>query len=142
MRLVVDSNILVGGLDPKDALHQQCLPVLEHIVAGDIEAICPILVLVETTCALRRRTTVDVAFNVKEALAHLPSILWLDINADVAERACLLGIQTGLRGADALVLQVAEQHGIPLVTMDQEIHEKAPSSIFVLEAKDVMARLA
>jgi predicted nucleic acid-binding protein len=100
MRLVVDSDIFVAGLDPKDALHEQCLPVLERIVTGEIEALCPVLVLVETTCALRRRSTVNLAFNAKEALAHLPSILWLDINPDVAERACVLGIQSGLRGGD------------------------------------------
>jgi len=142
MKLVVDSNIFVGGLDPRDTLHQQCLPVVERIVTGEIEAICPALVLVETTCAIRRRTTVDLAFNVKEALARLPSILWLDINSDVAERACVLGIQTGVRGADALVLQVAEQHGVPLVTMDREIRDKAPAGIFVLDPKEVLSRLA
>jgi predicted nucleic acid-binding protein len=141
MKLVVDSNIFIGGLDPRDALHQQCLPVVERIVTGEIEALCPVLVLVETTCALRRRTTIELAFNVKEALARLPSILWLDINLDVAERACVLGIQTGLRGGDALVLQVAEQYGVPLLTMDRELREKAPSGVFVLDAKDVLARL-
>jgi predicted nucleic acid-binding protein len=142
MKLVVDSNIFIGGLDPKDALHQECLPVVERIVTGEIEALCPVLVLVETTCAFRRRTTVDLAFNVKEALARLPSILWLDINTDVAERACVLGIQTGLRGTDALVLQVAEQYGVPLVTMDREIRDKAPGGIFVLEPREVLARLS
>jgi predicted nucleic acid-binding protein len=142
MKFVVDSNIFVGGLDPKDALHQECLPVVEHIVTGEIEALCPVLVLVETTCALRRRTTVELALNVKEALARLPSILWLDINTDIAEMACALGIRTGLRGGDALVLQVAEQYGVPLVTMDREIREKAPGGIFVLDPREVVSRLA
>jgi hypothetical protein len=39
MKLVVDSNIFIGGLDPKDALHQECLPVVERIVTGEIEAL-------------------------------------------------------------------------------------------------------
>ncbi len=86
MNLVVDSSIFVGGLDPNDALHQECVPLIERIVTVEIEALCPALVLVETTCVFRRRTTVELAFNVKEALARLPSILWLDINSDVAER--------------------------------------------------------
>jgi predicted nucleic acid-binding protein len=71
----------------------------------------------------------------------LPSILWLDINSDVAERDCVLGIRTGLRGGDALVLQVAEQYGFPLVTMDREIREKAPAGISVLEPREVLSRL-
>ena len=142
LNLVVDSNIFVGGLDPNDTLHQECVPLIERIVTGEIEALCPALVLVETTCVFRRRTTVELAFNVKEALARLPSILWLDINSDVAERACVLGIRTGLRGGDALVLQVAEQYGFPLVTMDREIREKAPAGISVLEPREVLSRLS
>jgi hypothetical protein len=40
------------------------------------------------------------------------------------------------------VLQVAEQYGVPLVTMDREIRDKAPGGIFVLEPREVLARLS
>ncbi len=57
MRLVVDSNIFVSSLDPKDIFHSECYPVFERILAFEIEALCPALVLVETTCVIRRRTS-------------------------------------------------------------------------------------
>lgn len=138
MKLVIDSNIFVSSLDPKDTFHAECHPLFEKLLNLEIEAICPALVLVETTCVLRRRTGSEVlARRIYKNLSLLPAINWLDITLAVAERACLLGAKTGLKGGDAIILQVAEQFGVPLVTKDQEMHDKTPKGIFVFEPKDL-----
>jgi predicted nucleic acid-binding protein len=49
----------------------------------------------------------------------------------------MLGVKTGLRGGDAIVLQVAEQYGIPLLTKDKEMKERAPKGILVFDPMDV-----
>ena len=137
MRLVVDSNIFISGLDPKDVFHSECYPIFERIVKFEIEALCPALILVETVCVIRRRTnSEDTARSVYKSLSSLPSINWFDITLAVAERACLLGAKTGLKGGDAIVLQVAEEYGIPLLTKDKEIRDKAPKGILVVEPSD------
>lgn len=134
MKLVIDTNIFVSGLDPNDVFHKECFPVLMKLLSFEITALCPSLVLVETTCVIRRRTQSEaIAVAVYKNLARLPAINWLDVNLDVAKRASMLGAITGLRGGDAIVLQVAEQCGIPLLTKDKEIKEKAPREIIVLE---------
>jgi len=61
----------------------------------------------------------------------------VEINLEVAQRASMLGAQIGLRGGDAIILQVAEQYGIPLVTKDKEIKQKAPKGILVYEPLEV-----
>jgi predicted nucleic acid-binding protein len=95
MKLVVDSNILVSSFDPKDMFHSECYPVFERILSFEIGALSPALVLVETTCALRRRTnSEEIARKIYRDLALLPSINWLDITLEVAERACMLGAKT------------------------------------------------
>lgn len=138
MRLVIDSNIFVSSLDPKDIFHPECYPIFEKILNFEIDALCPSLVLVETACVLRRRTnSEEVAGKVYKNLALLPSITWLDINIEVAERACMVGIKTGMRGGDAIVLQVAEQYGIPILTKDKEMKAKAPKGILVFEPADL-----
>jgi len=137
MRLVIDSNIFVSSLDPKDIFHAECYPILEKILTFEIEALCPSLVLVEVTCVLRRRTnSEDLAVAIYKNLSQMPAINWLDITLEVAERASMLGAQTGLRGGDTIVLQVAEQYGIPLLTKDKEIKQKSPKSILVLEPSE------
>jgi predicted nucleic acid-binding protein len=80
MRLVIDSNIFVSSLDPMDKFHSECYPVFERILDFEIEVLCPNIVLVETICALRRRTNNErIAHEFYQYLAILPSINWLDI---------------------------------------------------------------
>lgn len=57
----------------------------------------------------------------------------MDITLEVAERASMLGAKTGLRGGDAIVLQVAEQYGVPLLTKDKEMKNKATKGILIFE---------
>ena len=138
MKLVIDSNIFVSSLDPKDTSHSECYPIFEKLLSFEFEALCPALVLIETTCVIRRRTNSEqIAIAVYKDLARLPSINWLDITLDVAERACMLGSKTGLRGGDVIVLQVAEQYGIPLLTKDKEMKEKTLKGILVFEPSDL-----
>ena len=138
MKIVIDSNIFISGLDPKDEFHSECYPIFEKLLSFEFEALCPVLVLIETTCVIRRRTnSEEIAIAVYKDLDRLPSINWLDITLDVAERACMLGSKTGLRGGDAIVLQVAEQYGIPLLTKDKEMKEKALKNILVIEPPDL-----
>ena len=49
--------------------------------------------------------------------------MYLDISSatDAAEIAANIGV----RGMDAIVIQVAKEYGIPLVTLDKEMLEKA-----------------
>lgn len=49
----------------------------------------------------------------------------------------MLGAKTGLRGGDTIVLQVAEQYGIPILTKDKEIKQKSPKGTTVLEPTEI-----
>lgn len=138
MRLVIDSNIFVSSLDPRDAFHAGCSRIFEKLLDQELEALCPVLILAEVTCVLRRRTNSEaLAVEVYKNLAVLPSITWLDMTLEVLERACLLGARTGLRGGDACVLQVAEQYGVPILTQDKEIKAKAPRTLMVFQPTDL-----
>jgi len=138
VRFVIDSNIFVSSLDPKDIFYYECYPIFEKLLGFEVEALCPVIVLVETICVLRRRTnSEEIACGIYKDLVLVPSINWLDINLDVAERACILGARTGLKGGDAIVLQVAEQYGIPILTKDKEMKNRASEGILVFEPVDL-----
>ncbi|MFZ5447375.1 MAG: type II toxin-antitoxin system VapC family toxin [Thermodesulfobacteriota bacterium] len=138
MKLVIDSNIFVSSLDPSDIFHEECWPIFQKLLKYELEALCPTLVLIETICVIRRRTN-NIALSIKiyQNLIKIPSINWLDITIDVAVRACMLGSLTGLKGGDTVVLQVAEQYGIPLLTKDKEIKTKSPGEILIFEPSDL-----
>ena len=138
MRIVVDSCIFISSLDRNDIFHSECYPIFGKIVNLEIDALCPAIVLAETICALRRKTnSEEIALRVYRNLAFLPGIKWLDISINAVERACFLGVKTGLKGGDAIVLQVAEQYNIPLLTKDKEIKEKSPKHILVFDPTEL-----
>ncbi|MGC8783845.1 MAG: type II toxin-antitoxin system VapC family toxin [Armatimonadota bacterium] len=138
MRLVIDSNIFVSALDPNDVFHSDCYPVIERLLSREVEAVCPLLVLVEVTCVLRRRTGSEpLARSVLRSLLQWPSIEWLDITREAAEHAAALGARTGVRAGDALILRVAEQYDIPLLTKDKEMKQKRPESVQVIDTSDM-----
>jgi hypothetical protein len=41
MKLVVDSNILISSLDPKDIFYPECYPIFKRILVSDIEVTSP-----------------------------------------------------------------------------------------------------
>ena len=139
MRFVVDSNVLVGGFDANDGSWAICGPIVERIVRGEITGVNPAIVLAETICALRRRAGESLAREVFAEITSWPSLAWLDMTLETAREACDLGIRTGLRGADAIVLRAAEWLGIPLLTLDREIREKAPPGVRVVDPAELTA---
>ncbi len=138
MQVVIDSCILVSGFDPKDVFHGECEDLLARLLAGEVRAVCPLNVLIETTCAIRRRTRDESrARAVHRTLADSPSILWLETTFASADRAALCGAGTGLRAGDAIIAQVAKEYNLPLVTKDEELRAKVPRGVRILEPLDV-----
>ena len=138
MKLVIDSNVFVSSLDPKDVFHTECVAIFERLLDLEIEAFCPVLVLVEITGVIRRRTNDEsLALIVAEELTRLPAIHWVEMTHAAAKRACFLCASTGLKGGDAIVLQVADQYGIPLLTKDAEIAARSPKGILVVDPAEL-----
>lgn len=138
MKLVIDSNIFVSSLDPKDLFYSDCSLVFKKLLRSEIQALCPLLVLVETICVIRRRTNSEVASKVYHNLIQVPSINWLTIDIETAKKACVLGCKIGLKGGDIVILQAAEQYNIPLLSNDKEIKSKTLDHILVFEPKDFL----
>jgi predicted nucleic acid-binding protein len=138
VRLVVDSSILIGGLDAKDRWWVACAPIVDRLARGDLSGYLPAHVLAETVCALRRRGGEELARVALAELTDSPTLTWLDVTFDVAEDACDIGIRTGLRGADAMIVQVADRLRLPLLTLDREIRDKAATVVQVIDPAEII----
>lgn len=138
MQVVLDTNIWVSGFDPEDPFHAECFPLLQKIFDGRLAAACPTLVLVETICTLFRRTRNSLLVKqIQHELIRRPSITWHEVSLTAARRACQLGMETGLKGGDAIILQAAKDLALPLLTKDKEIQAKAPASVQLFEPNDL-----
>jgi len=57
----------------------------------------------------------------------------MGLDAESAADAAEIAAEIGVRGMDAIVIQVAKEFDIPLVTLDQEMLEKAKLVVDVMD---------
>ena len=124
--LTLDSSVFIAALRPTESFHDQCHRLFERVIGGQYEVFVPYSVLVEVVAAAFRRTgSRQFARTVHAQLLQIASIHFLDLVKSRASQACELAMASGLRGMDALVLQVAKEMGTTLVTLDEEFVELA-----------------
>ncbi len=135
MFVTLDSSIVVAALRKQEARHEQCRSLLEKVRDAQHIAIQPYTVLVEVIAAVKRRTDSEhLASRVKELLQNMDTMNFVELEATRADSAANLASKTGLRGMDAIVVQVAEEFHATLVTLDEEMIERAKC---IVNIKDV-----
>jgi predicted nucleic acid-binding protein len=125
VRYVLDASVAVAALRANEPFHADALRRCLPLFAGRDEIVVPALFDVEVASALVRRgvpsSSVDRFFEKHFATRRL---ITLGPRAARAARH-VVGI-TRLRAADALYVWLALREGIPLVTADREVLDRAP----------------
>ena len=125
MLLTVDSSVLVAALRGQEPSHEACQRLLEQISEAQHIAVQPYTVLIEVVAAIRRRTgSEELAARVYQNMEAISSLRFVELDARRAEDAVVIAEQSGLRGMDAIVVQVAREFGSSLVTLDDEMQER------------------
>jgi len=139
MQLTLDSSIFVAALRKDEKSHPEALRLFQQIKDGQHIAIEPYSVLVEVVAAIRRRTNSKLlADRVKNDFLNIGSLIFIDIDSTVAENAASLAADIGVRGMDAIVIQVAREYNAPLISLDMEMIEKAKQVVEVKELSDLV----
>jgi predicted nucleic acid-binding protein len=128
-RLTLDSSvIIVASLLEKEPRHTEALEIWSTILSGNNVAIMPYSVLVEVVAAIKRRTgSESLAMEVKDELLNIETISFVILDDKSAVEAADLAAKTGVRGMDALLIQVAKEFGTELVSFDEEMMSKSKS---------------
>ncbi|MBI5182259.1 MAG: type II toxin-antitoxin system VapC family toxin [Nitrospirae bacterium] len=125
-RLTLDSSVIISSLLENESRHKEALKIWEGVLSGKNFAIMPYSVFVEVVAAIRRRTgSVELAIEVKNQLLNIESISFMMLDDKAAEDAAQIAAKTGVRGMDALVIQVAKEFGAELISFDEEMIAKA-----------------
>jgi len=107
-RLTVDSSIIVSSLLENEPRHKEALKIWDAVLAGKNVAIIPYSVFVEVVAAVRRRTgSEELAREVGKQLLEIEAVFFVGLDDKSAQDAAEIAVKTGVRGMDALVLQVA-----------------------------------
>jgi predicted nucleic acid-binding protein len=125
-RITLDSSIIVSSLLEKEPRHKEALEIWTAVVSGNYFAIMPYSVFVEVVAAIRRRTGSEkLAREVKLKLLNIETISFVVLDDKSANQAADLAAKTGVRGMDALVIQVAKEFRTELISFDDEMVLKA-----------------
>jgi predicted nucleic acid-binding protein len=125
-RLTVDSSIIVSSLLENEPRHKEALKIWDTVLGGRNVAILPYSVFVEVVAAVRRRTgSEELAREVGKQLLEIEAVSFVGLDDKSAQDAAEIAVKTGVRGMDALVLQIARDFGTELMSFDEEMMAKA-----------------
>jgi len=124
--LTIDSSVIVSSLLINEPRHKEALRIWERVLAGESYAVMPYSVMVEVVAAVRRRTGSEaLAMEAKKELNSINAVSFVILDKEAADNAAVLAAKTGVRGMDALVIQVAKEYGTELISFDKEMMAKA-----------------
>ena len=125
-RVTVDSSVIISSMLSQEARHVEACDLWNNVLVGKWFAVVPYSILVEVVAAIRRRTgSEDLARQTKKELLSIQSLSFVVLDDASAKKAADLAAKTGLRGMDALVVQVAKEYKSELLSFDKEMLEKA-----------------
>lgn len=125
-KLTVDSSVIIASLLKNEQRHKEALLIWEDVMKGKSFVINPFSILVEVVAAIRRRTGLaSLAMEVKRELIDTENVSFVILDDKAAIEAAEIAAKTGLRGMDALVVQVAREYDAELISFDTEMMKKA-----------------
>ncbi len=126
MLLTIDSSVVVASIMEKEKYHESCERTMEKISDAEHSVVIPYSVLVEVAASVRRRANSEkLADELVNDLKNMDTIYFLELTKERALEAANIAKTTGLKGMDAIVVQIAKENNATLVTLDDEIMNKA-----------------
>ena len=124
MRYVLDASVAVASLRPNEPLHAAAVAYLTPLLKGLDDMVVPSVFRIEVASALARS-----GFTPSQANRFVAGFVGrstvVTIGPGRSRKIQGVAVATRLRAADAIYVWLAETEGIPLVTADREIHQRA-----------------
>jgi len=137
--ITLDSSVIVAALREQEEKYEACKKLLERVKNGEFAALEPYTVLVEVVAAIKRRTKSEsLAERVKNDLENIDTIKFLDLISSRANSAAEIAKETGVRGMDAIVIQISKEFNAPLVSLDEEMAKRAELVVKIVNIDDVV----
>lgn len=139
MLLTLDSSVFVAAVKKAEERHKECKALFDMIVKKEHFAVEPYTVFVETVSAAKRRTgSKEFAEEIKRNFEQITSIHFLEIVKSRAEEASVIATRTGLKGMDSIVVQIAKEMKSTLVSLDDEMIEKAKREVKIKPIEELI----
>lgn len=138
--MTIDASVFVSAARPADAHHVQSAAFLTRVRSLRLRVTCPVLVLIECAGAVARITgNADMGLRAASDIEQLRQARLVPISGRRADRAVRLAAANRLRGADAVYAAVSEEYGLPLITWDQELLQRASAVVRTMTPTEWLA---
>jgi predicted nucleic acid-binding protein len=125
VRYVLDASVAVAAAHPNEPTHALARSRLVRVLAGEDEIVVPALFPIEVAAALSRTgSPATLVENFVTPLVAAPTKIFT-IGPRAALRIQHMAMRLKLRAADATYVWLAMRQGVPLITSDTEILERA-----------------
>ena len=133
MKCTVDASVLVAAFSASDEHHAEARKFVEECVRRGVRLHAPLLVVTESAAAVARHFR-DTAKGevVRLRVLAIPKLRLSAMTAEVCHRAARVACRHFLRAADAFYSELAQRTATVLVTLDDEMLERAPGAITTL----------
>lgn len=124
MRYVLDASVAVAAARPSEPTHAHARRRLDRLLRADDEMVVPAIFQIEVAAALARVgvPAMEVTSYVERLLAAASIVTLGPARARQIQSVAVL---TRLRAADATYAWLAGREGLPLITSDNEVLERA-----------------
>ncbi|MBI4289178.1 MAG: PIN domain-containing protein [Chloroflexi bacterium] len=126
----VDSNVLIAALLKQDRFNVTAYAKFQQVIRGNAVFHASRLVPVEVCGAINRRVgSADAgrAQVIINSLIRKENIRVCDLNESRMYQAADIALKHNLKGADAVVMQIAQELKLPMISYDEDVNKAARS---------------
>ncbi|MCJ7619740.1 MAG: PIN domain-containing protein [Anaerolineae bacterium] len=139
---VIDACVYVSSIRAQEPHHQASRSFLNEVRARRAVVKSPETLVPEVAGVLGRGTEGSAqGIGYAMALRKLPHHEFFAVDRQLADLAATVGALQGLKGMDALYAALAHQESARLITVDDELVDRAPSGSQVATPADELFRL-
>ena len=139
--LTIDASVWVAADVADEAARDVAFALLRTVISGRLTVHQPSLWLVEVVAAIARRTgDASTARAAAERILAFPELIVHPLDLEAAGDASAVAAHASLPAADAAYAATARRHGTQLVTLDQQLLERASGLVETFTPAGWLAR--
>ncbi len=138
--VTIDASVWVAADAADEAARDVARALLRAVLEDRLAIHQPALSIVEVSAAVARRTHhAGLAQEAGRRVLEMPSLVVHPLDLDAASEAAALAGHIRLRAADAVYAATALRHATQLVTLDNELRERAALVVVALTPAEWLA---
>lgn len=131
--ITVDASVFLSSHNLAEARQAESLRFLQRLGAGTQPVVLPTLVIPEVgASAYRISGNADTARSLALSIADIPGVIFVPLDAQMAEESMEIAVEGMLKGSDAVYAATARRFGATLVTLDRQQRTRLPEDVRAL----------